>query len=262
MQHKTALITGSTDGIGFAVALELTKDGYAVHLHGRSRERGEEALGKLKASAPGAPHELWLADLASVQASRDLLKRYRDTHQALGLLFLNANTHIRPTPLTEDRIEQTFAIGCVSRYLFSIELNPLLSATPGARVSHIGDARFIRPIDYTSIRKGSRGITSATMQSYVGDALLAYFFNWLDLTPVAHEIISPGSVNTKQLRDQPAHIRFLAWLMRPQETQRRCHPDRLPRPRNHCRPGKGRLLQNRPRSQTHQQTPHQRPRRV
>ena len=40
----TALVTGATDGIGRAAALELARCGYTVHALGRDARRGAEIL--------------------------------------------------------------------------------------------------------------------------------------------------------------------------------------------------------------------------
>ena len=48
---KTALITGSTDGVGKRVALDLAKAGARVLLHGRSWEKCERVLGELRSAS-------------------------------------------------------------------------------------------------------------------------------------------------------------------------------------------------------------------
>jgi NAD(P)-dependent dehydrogenase (short-subunit alcohol dehydrogenase family) len=46
---KTALVTGSTAGIGFAVASLLAREGASVVVNGRSQQRVEEAVGRIRA---------------------------------------------------------------------------------------------------------------------------------------------------------------------------------------------------------------------
>ncbi len=43
LKNKTALITGSTSGIGFAIAKLMAKEGVEVVLNGRSAEKLEKA---------------------------------------------------------------------------------------------------------------------------------------------------------------------------------------------------------------------------
>ncbi|HEX6894461.1 MAG TPA: SDR family NAD(P)-dependent oxidoreductase [Bryobacteraceae bacterium] len=47
---KRALVSGSTAGIGFAIAEALAKEGAQVVVNGRTEERVREALDKLKSS--------------------------------------------------------------------------------------------------------------------------------------------------------------------------------------------------------------------
>jgi len=41
LESKTALLTGSTDGVGRLVARRLAEQGARVLIHGRDRARGE-----------------------------------------------------------------------------------------------------------------------------------------------------------------------------------------------------------------------------
>ena len=48
LSGKRALVTGSTAGIGFAIATELAREGVAVVLNGRSEERVAQAVQRLQ----------------------------------------------------------------------------------------------------------------------------------------------------------------------------------------------------------------------
>ena len=48
LEGKTAVVTGGSSGIGFSIAKDLLEEGVNVTITGRSAERGEEALGKLR----------------------------------------------------------------------------------------------------------------------------------------------------------------------------------------------------------------------
>jgi len=48
LDGQTAVVTGSTSGIGRAIALELAEHGADVVVNGRSRERGEETVAELE----------------------------------------------------------------------------------------------------------------------------------------------------------------------------------------------------------------------
>ena len=48
--EKTALITGSTDGVGRVVAKRLADEGWRALVHGRDRGRGEALVADIKAA--------------------------------------------------------------------------------------------------------------------------------------------------------------------------------------------------------------------
>src|SRR4029450_43354 len=62
LDGKTALITGSTDGVGRVVAKRLGEAGARVLVHGRNRERGERLVAEIKEA--GGTAEFLAADLA------------------------------------------------------------------------------------------------------------------------------------------------------------------------------------------------------
>ncbi len=53
LKHKKALVTGSTLGIGYAIAQSLLREGASVYINGRNEQRVNEAMAKLKAEIPG-----------------------------------------------------------------------------------------------------------------------------------------------------------------------------------------------------------------
>ena len=65
LSGRRALVTGSTAGIGFAIARGLAAEGARVTLTGRSRATVDAALGRLRGSLPGALADGVAADCAS-----------------------------------------------------------------------------------------------------------------------------------------------------------------------------------------------------
>lgn len=65
LNGKTALITGSTAGIGYAAAVALAREGAHVTLNGRSMARVDGALQQLRHTLPGVTAAGIAADLSS-----------------------------------------------------------------------------------------------------------------------------------------------------------------------------------------------------
>lgn len=73
LSGSTAVVTGSTAGIGYAIAEELARAGAAVVVNGRSQARVDAALASLRAAVPGAQLSGVAADLASAQGAADFI---------------------------------------------------------------------------------------------------------------------------------------------------------------------------------------------
>lgn len=69
---KRALVTGSTVGIGFAIATELAREGAKVVINGRSQKNIDAAVDRLQSLVAGAEVQGVVADLASVEGCQVL----------------------------------------------------------------------------------------------------------------------------------------------------------------------------------------------
>ncbi|MBD2486506.1 SDR family NAD(P)-dependent oxidoreductase [Aulosira sp. FACHB-615] len=65
LDNKSALVSGSTTGIGFAIAQTLAQEGAAVIVNGRSEQRVTQAIDKIKQTTPDAKVTGIVADLAT-----------------------------------------------------------------------------------------------------------------------------------------------------------------------------------------------------
>jgi NAD(P)-dependent dehydrogenase (short-subunit alcohol dehydrogenase family) len=126
-QGKRVLITGANSGIGYHAALKLARKGAHVLLACRSRERGEEALARLKAEAPGADAELVIFDLASLASVRECATRELEKHRPLHLLINNAGVMAPPKRLeSEDGFELQFGTNVLGHFALTGLLLPAL----------------------------------------------------------------------------------------------------------------------------------------
>jgi NAD(P)-dependent dehydrogenase (short-subunit alcohol dehydrogenase family) len=69
LNGKKALVTGSTAGIGFAIAAALVAEGAHVVVNGRSAERVAAAVGRIRAESPGADVDGVAADLGTADGA-------------------------------------------------------------------------------------------------------------------------------------------------------------------------------------------------
>lgn len=75
---KTAFVSGSTQGIGFAIAAALAAEGVEVIVNGRSASRVEASVDRLRAERPGAQVFGAIADFAKPEEVSRLLATIGD----------------------------------------------------------------------------------------------------------------------------------------------------------------------------------------
>lgn len=97
LKGKRALITGSSQGIGFALARGLNQAGANIILNGRNKEKLEIAAQKL--SGKGEIHQLCF-DVTDHKETKDVIDNYENQFGAIDILINNAGMQHR-TPLED-----------------------------------------------------------------------------------------------------------------------------------------------------------------
>ena len=97
LQDKVIIVTGSTTGIGKAIARRCVAEGAKVIIHGRDQERGEAIIAEL-----GEQAALHIADLADPKAPQRLVETAIKTFGKLDGLVNNAAWIIRSNLETTD----------------------------------------------------------------------------------------------------------------------------------------------------------------
>ncbi|BDI30633.1 oxidoreductase [Capsulimonas corticalis] len=75
LKGKIALVTGSTAGIGLATAQGLANEGASVVVNGRTQERVDQAVAKIKEVSPGADVTGIAADLSTAEGVSALVEK-------------------------------------------------------------------------------------------------------------------------------------------------------------------------------------------
>jgi NAD(P)-dependent dehydrogenase (short-subunit alcohol dehydrogenase family) len=174
LSKKTALVTGSTDGVGRFVARQLAGQGVTVLLHGRNRQRGEEVLGEIRRG--GGEAAFYQADLASLDAVRELATAVHRDHARLDLLVNNAGIGFgdgqRRTSV--DGHELRFAVNYLAGFLLTHLLLPLLRTSVPARIVNVASAGQ-QPIDFDDVMltRGYDGV-QAYRQSKLAQVMFTF----------------------------------------------------------------------------------------
>ncbi len=76
LQNKLALVTGSTKGIGHAIAVALAAEGARVIVNGRTQTSVDDAIARLRTEVPDAQVEGFAGDLSNPEQTEVLLGRF------------------------------------------------------------------------------------------------------------------------------------------------------------------------------------------
>ena len=186
-QGQTILITGSTDGVGRHVALELATVGATVLIHGRNRERAESLLGEIRKRGNNAA-AFYQADLSSLTEVRELAARIRKEHERLDALINNAGIGSRSggaqRRTSAEGYELRFAVNYLAGFLLTRLLLPLIVASAPARIVNVASAGQY-PIDFEDVML-TRGYDGG--RAYAQSKLAQVMFT-VDL---AHELEGSG----------------------------------------------------------------------
>ena len=152
-QGQTILITGSTDGVGRHVALELATVGATVLIHGRSWERAESLLGEIRKRGNNAA-AFYQADLSSLSEVRGLAAAICKDHERLDVLINNAGIGSRSggaqRRTSVEGYELRFAVNYLAGFLLTRLLLPLIVASAPARIVNVASAGQY-PIDFDDV---------------------------------------------------------------------------------------------------------------
>src|ERR1700744_793366 len=153
MDGKTALITGSTDGVGRYVAAKLAAAGAKVLIHGRDKERAKTLIDEIVRAGHAEP-TFYQADLSSMAGTRELAKAVLADHKRIDLFISNAGIGSRTLGAerrsSADGHELRFAVNYLSGFLLAYLLLPAIKASAPSRIVNVASIGQ-HPIDFDDV---------------------------------------------------------------------------------------------------------------
>ena len=138
LKGKTALVTGSTSGIGKATAIALAARGAQVLIVGRNEQRAKDVVAEIEASGGSAQFKLTtLSDLESVQDLVDWATEASDGH--VDILINNAGVAILgpSSAATEAEFDETFALNVKVPFFLVALLAPAMAERGSGSIVNI-----------------------------------------------------------------------------------------------------------------------------
>ncbi len=128
LEGKTALVTGSTSGIGKATAIALAARGAHVLVVGRNEQRAKDVVAEIEGSGGSATFRL--TTLSGLGSARDLVEWATEAGDGhVDILINNAGVaSLGPTDTaTEAEFDQTFALNVKVPFFLVASLAPAMA---------------------------------------------------------------------------------------------------------------------------------------
>jgi NAD(P)-dependent dehydrogenase (short-subunit alcohol dehydrogenase family) len=166
---KVAVVTGAGTGVGKAVSLALMREGYALVLAGRRKDRLEETA--KEANAIGAQSLVVPTDVSDPASVKALFAKTKEAFGRVDVLFNNAGIGAPAVPLEElpfETWQKVVATNLTGLFLCTQEAIKLMKAQDprGGRIINNGSisAHTPRPrsVAYTATKHAVTGLTRQT----------------------------------------------------------------------------------------------------
>src|SRR6266581_3632228 len=173
LTDKTALVSGSTKGIGFAIATGLAREGARVIVNRRSEKSVAEAKGQIEQAVPDARIESFAGDLSTAAAAETLLQRF-----PLVDILVNNLGIFEPKPfegITDEEWRRFFDVNVLSGVRLSRAYLAGMKERNWGRIVFISSESAINTpremIHYGMTKTAQLAVSRGLAQSCVGTAV-------------------------------------------------------------------------------------------
>jgi NAD(P)-dependent dehydrogenase (short-subunit alcohol dehydrogenase family) len=210
---RVALVTGGTDGIGRAVALQLARGGDRVLFVGRSAARGAAMLQALQAAQPGVDHVFVPADLSLLSETARVADEVAQHTDRLDAAVFCAGILSTVPEWTTEGLERNFVLNYLSRYLLARRVLPALMEAPSGRLVLVSNAgMYGDSLNFADLqhRQDKPGMRVAGRTQFANDLLATELAARLRGTRVEVTCVFPGVTKTNVFRNALG----LPWIVR------------------------------------------------
>ncbi|NGO74588.1 SDR family oxidoreductase [Streptomyces sp. YC504] len=143
---RTALVTGSTQGIGAAIATELARAGARVGISGRTEERVHGAIGRIRGAVPDADLVPVAADVTTADGARQVA----DAVPRVDILVNNLGIFgpADPLDITDDEWRRYFEVNVLAAVRLIRQYLPGMTERGWGRIQNIAsDSAVVIPAE-------------------------------------------------------------------------------------------------------------------
>ena len=176
LKNKIALITGSSQGIGAAIALRFGSEGAQVFVADVKEAEGQALVAELQAK--GAKAWFVQLDVSSEESWRNAFKSVIGTAGRLDILVNNAGINIRK-PIEEmavEELDRMLAVNIRGPFLGIKHVLPLMRKAGGGCILNMGSVCSLighkfTPEAYTTVKGGLLQLTRSVAVRYAKDKI-------------------------------------------------------------------------------------------
>jgi len=204
LNGKTALVTGSTRGIGFALAAGLAQAGANIVLNGRNKDRLVEAQEKL--NKLGINAELLIGDVSNAGEIAQAIDRFEAENTAIDILVNNAGIQHR-SPIVDFATEDFNRVMSTNTHAIFYT-----SQAVGKHMIKRKSGKIINIASVMTVIARENVSAYTTSKAAVGGLTRALATEWAQHR-VNINAIGPGYISTELTQPLFDDKAFSAWLM-------------------------------------------------
>ena len=199
--NKTILITGATNGIGKAAAINFAESAKSIAFTYRNEELAEDLKNEMQKINPNLSINSFFCDFSVQDSIRECADKIKNDLKAIDLLINNAGVVNTEYSETIDGIENTFAVNHLGYFLFTNLLLDLVKKESESRIINVSSAahHFVKGMQWDDInyKDDFKMGLKAYGQSKLGNILFTKkLAKKLQKDGVTVNAIHPGGVNT------------------------------------------------------------------
>ena len=201
LNNKTIVISGATNGIGKAAAVELSKKNPKLLFTYRNQKLADELLTEIKNLSPDTQVHSVYCDFSNQDSIKKCADEINNLCEKIDLLINNAgvvNTSYRET---NEGIENTFAVNHLGYFLFTNLLLNKLKGENETRIINVSSAAhaFVKEMQWEDINYKSnfgQGLRCYGQSKLANLLFTRYLAIKLSTENISVNAMHPGGVNT------------------------------------------------------------------
>jgi len=197
MHGRVCVVTGANSGIGYETCRGLAERGAIVYLLCRNRERGSEALERLREETGSTTLHLEICDVAEGASRRAFAERFAE--EKVDVLVHNAGVLENERQETTEGIELTWATNVVGPHHLTKLLRPKLERASGRIVFVSSGGMYLRRLvveDWPVERRKFDGVSAYANSKRALVVLAEEWARTLEGTGITVNSMHPGWVDT------------------------------------------------------------------